>query len=635
MPDSFFPTVSDVVNPPENVVPIPNQQNEDEQDKFFDFAEARKHLQRLVDDWKTECEDTEVRRRERKVQVDVEDLRQRGDLDEDETIVPRRIIDTNIRREAPAYVNYIKNSRRLIIMTCDDQPDLNCDLAEQDFTKLATYEAWETPHFKCIDGSEAHGWDSVEVVFDESKPGKFALEQIGHDRLFFPRTTVDLQKCPRVVRGFDVTILQLQDFINRYGFDSNEVGTIRDAIKSTQKEAETVRIYKLFFKKYHPETKKPCVYVGWFSLEHGVKDWLSAPTKLYMGIDERNPQTQQWQPSDVTYYPIFLNIYLLNEEVKITESKGRCFYDGPVQEAMTALWSSFVNGMNRASNIYGAPAQEDGSGTGLKELEGIKMRSGRILSRPMQFWHPDYPDALVLKTLQHSDVQTADENNQVNFAAINREDSRKTAKEISAAENQQQLINSVQLTLYSTFIRQIYSFCWLIVKSQAAQGKIYFLRKPFPKLNPMNPALGPMIDPQTQQPIMEIRNDVEFLQHQFTIRAAGDVDVVQAEETAQRMQQDWQLISQTPLSQPFLIDYIKLRYPDKADRYSQVLAQQDQMMQQRSLIAQFTTVLNGLMQDHPEDFQGLAPEEKSQLAQMMQQGQQFTGENPKTPTQPQ
>ena len=235
-------------NPISEVVST-NPQTENEQDKMFSFTDAETHLRRIVDDWREEVNDTEQRRKLRKVEVDVEALRQKGELDEDETFIPVRMIDNNIIREQPPYINYLKNSRRLAIFECLDNPTLDNDLLEQAFTKVSTYTNWETPYFKCIDGAQAHGWDSVEVVFDSSKPGNFAIEHIGHDKLLFPRSAIDLQQSPRVIRCYDVTILQLQKFVTSYSFDVEQVNAIRRTRKETAKENETIRIYKLFFKK--------------------------------------------------------------------------------------------------------------------------------------------------------------------------------------------------------------------------------------------------------------------------------------------------------------------------------------------------------------------------------------------------
>ena len=327
-------------------------------------------------------------------------------------------------------------------------------------------------------------------------------------------------------------------------------------------------------------------------------------------------------------YPIFILPYKLTEEARIIDAKGRGFLDSYKQEAMTALWSSYINGMNRASAIYGSPAQEDGTGVSLKEVEGQKIIPGRFMNKPINFWSPPYPDALVLRTLQFADIQNSDETNQVNFAAMNREDSRKTAKEIGAAQTQQTKLDSVQLTLFSTFIRQVYSLVWKIVQSQALQNKIQFLliQQQIPVQNPINPRLpvmGPDGRPQVQTVVV---NDIESISKRFNIRAAGDVDVIQKEEIIQKMRQDWPVVSTTALKDAFLIDYIRLAYPDKQRQYTQILQQSGQLQQLTSMVGQLSTTLEGVLKDAPQLVQTLPPNQQSQISQMLTQAKQITGQ---------
>ena len=179
-------TLTDALN---SIVPSTAPSGSDQsstEDKMLIWNEASIHLKRLVHDWTEEIEQTKVRRETRDVNVDIEDLRQRGDLDEDETLVPVRVIDTNIQREQPAYINYLKNSRRLCTFNCLSEPDMDTRKLENDFTRGMTYTGWEKDHYKCLDGAQTHGWDSVEVVLDETKPLNVAIEHIGHDNLFFP-----------------------------------------------------------------------------------------------------------------------------------------------------------------------------------------------------------------------------------------------------------------------------------------------------------------------------------------------------------------------------------------------------------------------------------------------------------------
>lgn len=610
------------------VVPATNVQQEDEQDKFFDFQSSRIHLDRIIRDWDTEVEDTEVRRKTRKVEIDIEGLRQKGDLDEDETIIPVRVIDYNIQREQPPYINYLKNSRRIAIFSPLDNPQQDVDLLEQEFTKGMTYTGWEIPHHKCIDGAMAHGWDSIEVVYDDSKPLKVALEHVGHDKLLYPRSAVDIQQCPRIVRCYDVTILQLCKWIYKYGFNAEQSDLIRKSRKETQKENETLRIYKLYFKK------EGAVYVAWFALTDGVIDWLKAPVQHTLGIKEQVPQisidpntgapmkNMVWQDKPLSLYPVFVLPYRITEEPKITDNKGRCFLDEFKQEAQTAILSGFINKLTRSANIYASPMQDDGSGSSLKEIEDVLLRGGRVLNKPIKFWSPDSPDWEIINALQYLSVANADETNQVNFAAMNREDSRKTAKEIGAAQQQQQLLNSVQLTLFSTHIRSIYSFVWMIVKAFALQGEIKFLLVQVPKMNPILPG-QPLMLPNGQ-PDMQWVNNVQVIAQNFDVRAAGDVDVVQKQELIQQMQQDWPVIQMTPLKDKFLADYIRLKYPAQADQYVALLSQAPMMQQMGQLIARLGMITDGIIKDNPDVVNHLQPNEQQMLQQTLQEAQQVT-----------
>src|SRR5215813_4082420 len=426
--------------------------DDEEQLKMFDYSQARIHLDRIIRDWDTEVEDTEVRRKTRDVELDVEGLRQKGELDEDETIIPVRTIDVNIQRELPAFINYLKNSRRLCTFRCLTTPNKDPQNIEKEFTEGMTYTAWETCHYKEIDGAESHGWAAVEVVFDTSKPLNVALEYIPHDKLFFPRTAENFQDCPRVIRGYDISVLKLREWVRKFDFDNEQVELLIKSRKDNQKENETLRIYKCYFKK------EGIVYVTWFALTDGVNDWLRKPEQYDIGISEKiqvpvpiqvpiaaapdgSPvmgtqmqMQEQWKPSPVKQYTIFILPYRETEKAKVVDHKGRCFYDEPKQEAQTAILSGFVNGLTRAANVYAAMGVEDGTGSSLKELEDIKLCGSRVLNKPVNFFSPPYPDALVIRSLQYFDTANSEETNQTNFAAMNREDSRKTAKEIGAAQ---------------------------------------------------------------------------------------------------------------------------------------------------------------------------------------------------------
>jgi hypothetical protein len=677
---------------------IPDQQQDpsqdNEQDKMFDFSTARIHLQRLVEDWQVEIEDTDVRRKTRDVEVDVEGLRQKGELDEDETLVPIRVIDTNIQREQPPFINYLKNSRRLCTFRSLSIPSQDPQNIEIEYTRGMTYTGWENAIFKALDGAMTHGWAAVEVVLDSSKPLNVSLEYIAHDKLFWPRSVESIKDAPRAVRMYKTTISRLKEWVRDFGFNPTVVEELAAKRRDTQKEGETLDFYKLFFKK------EGVVYVGWFCLTDGATDWLKKPEKLFLGVREKqqsqppsnitqfpgagnaaelnmppqqnqlgtNPSQgqsgqpqEQWVDSEIKEYPVFVLPYKETEKPKVVDHKGRCFYDEPKQEAQTAVLSGFINALTRASNTIASPSQEDGTGAQLKEIEDVKLLNGRIYNKPLNFWSHPYPDFQILQFLKYSEDANSEETNQVNFSAMNREDSRKTAKEIGAAQQQQSLLNSVQLTLFSTFIRETYSFAWLIVQSQAMQELIAFLQIQVPDQKAMQSMMkgvqdaysqqmnqfllnGQMVHPQVQlamqnqavqqvqqiqqQPPMMWQNDFKTIQQKWELRAAGDVDVIQRQEKINQMKTDWPVVSQTALAMRFLSDLIKLEYPDVGEQYAQILGETDMMNQARQEAAALGSIIIAIMKEHPEIMKTISPQELQQLNQLLSH---VMGQSGKTP----
>jgi hypothetical protein len=368
-------------------------------------------------------------------------------------------------------------------------------------------------------------------------------------------------------------------------------------------------------------------------LNYGCDDWIKKPAKLYLGIrheiQEIDPIAQQpitkWEDTPITMYPMFLLSYRETEKPKIIDHKGRVFLDENKQEATTGILSAYINGLQRSAEIKASPKTDDGTGNSVKEVSNKDIGGSHIFDKPLDFWSLPAPSPDTLRAVQYLDVANSNETSQPNFAVTNREDSRKTAKEIEAAQQQTSLLNSVQLTLFSTHIRAIYSFVWLIVQSQAIQNKITFLL-----IQKQKPVLGitgqPVIDPQTQQPATESywANDTDTIKLKFELRAAGDVDVVQRQELIQQMQQDWEVIQQTPLRDRFLQDLIKLKYPAQGDQYAIILQQGSADVMMKSLIGQLSTVLDGFIKSSPELVQKLPPEQQQHLQQMISQAAQFT-----------
>jgi hypothetical protein len=209
---------------------------------------------------------------------------------------------------------------------------------------------------------------------------------------------------------------------------------------------------------------------------------------------------------------------------------------------------------------------------------------------------------------------------------MNREDSRKTAREVSLAEQQNNLLNSVQLMLFSTHVRLVYGLVWKVVQSQALQGNIRFLliNQPKPQINPATNQ--PMMNPQTGQPMTQDNwvNDIQTITQDYDVRAAGDVDVIQKNERVQQMKQDWPVVQNTALSTQFLCDMIRLSYPDKGEEYANVImqGQANEVQTLSGLVTGFTKVAESMVRNHPEIIKSLDPQNQLQLGQMIQQGNQ-------------
>jgi hypothetical protein len=114
-------------------------------------------------------------------------------------------------------------------------------------------------------------------------------------------------------------------------------------------------------------------------------------------------------------------------------------------------------------------------------------------------------------------------------------------------------------------------------------------------------------------------NNVPVISQVYDIRAAGDVDVIQRQEKIQQMMQDWPVIQNTPLRDRFLIDLLKLKYPDTGEQYAQILSQTGMMVNLQSMVARLGMVLEGALQSNPDMLTKLPPEQQADVGNMIKQ----------------
>lgn len=599
----------------------------EEHERVFKYSEAETHIKKLISDFKCEESKTAIRRKQRNIDVDVADLQRTGDLKADETFIPQREIDSNIRKEMPVHMGYLVQSRRLMIFEpLDFEPIDAQDVhkLEKDFTKGLKYSMWEKPHYKVLDGSKAHGWDYVEVEFDESKPLHVGIDHIGHDNLIFDLKARDIQACGMLLRQYELPKHKLMEFVYKYGFSVAEVLRLIE-----QDDTKT------HFKVY----KKLCkyngmVYISWYA--ENADDWLLPPKPLFMGRKQQiktivfeeqqresfDPYTgmptlisvptpvqkMEWQPVYESMYPIFILLYDETEQSCIADHKGRCFLDGPNQEARTAMVTVFVNGSVRASNVYGSPESVNPSNVGDIQKIDTTLEHGCFYNQKVIFWAPPYPDAGLLRGVDALQNINQNDTGQVSYAAMNRQDSRKTATEITAAQQQSSLLQTVDVIMFSTFLRELYNFVWQIVQSQAMQNLIKF-------------AVIEQVDMMGQVTYI---NDLNLIGRSFNLKAAGDVDVVERAEKLNRRFNVWPVVQNTPLATEFFIDTIKEAFPEDADRYEKIVREAvlGQQAQQKQTMMKMGQMLLGLLTTDGNtikpEYQAMAPQIK-QLALEAQQ----------------
>ena len=181
---------------------------------------------------------------------------------------------------------------------------------------------------------------------------------------------------------------------------------------------------------------------------------------------------------------------------------------------------------------------------------------------------------------------------------MNRQDSRKTATEIQAASGEAQQLSSTQVSLFSIALKDVYEWCWRIYQSRVVAGVL----RPAASLD-------------------------LFLNHEFNIKPAGDVDVIERQEKSQKMMQAWQVVAQTPLAPIFLQNMMRLMFPDEGESYAKLLqvgGEKDQLLQQLMQIINSLVVdqQTGQLTEEAKPFEQQLKMMQAQVADILGQSQQ-------------
>lgn len=557
---------------------------------------------RVYGTFATYAKQIETHRDLRRSHTDIETLRQRKQLEAHETYIAVRVIDENIERDKPVALAYLKQSPRYaVFVPADGSIDQRIPSLEAYFTTLMRYSdpSWEEDYLATIDGSLAHGIDYVEVLYDATKPGHVAVNHVGIDRLIHDLNYDDIQQSPMVARGYRFGPLEIEYYQRAGLFKSDVAAKLLDILKqsggaTTLTSTSEPTIYKIYFKH------EGLMHFTWYA--RSIHDFLTDPQPFYNGVSAEQTDyvmspgaieptpVKQFIRKQEAVYPFVGLRKKLTEDKQLANISGHARDSYYLQEAAATLTSALVNGAMEASHTMWAPADSAGLESAAPgQNPSFTIKRNAIFTRPMQSFAPPYPDAGMISTLQYLETRNGIATNQPAFAVTNRKDARKTATEMQLAQQQTSQINSVQVLHLSIFVREVAKRAWNIIRSEVAQGNI---------------TLPPHLDG-------------ELFRREYIISSAGDIDYVQREQLVAAFQQDWPILSATPIGPLLLEDYIRARYQayGVADRYIAALksaaAEGPALVQAMAAVIQElstdeTGALNGEAQPHAQNLQLLA-----------------------------
>lgn len=521
----------------------------DTQDKpLFDYKEESAAFNALRDFNTKEAAKCSTRRKVRRHKVNTEELKTRGDgaLLADETVVPDRTIETNLRRDKSTYVKYIEKATTVLNFTDTANPQNRLDPVSRWHTEIVRSGDWRRPLYLLVDSLELHGAGWLEVVFDPTSPSRTAKEYIRREDLLIPEQTRTLQACTRMYRRYQVTKEQFKKLAAKYDFDLAVAKISYDKEKSG---TALVNIYKGYLRD-----DTGVVHIAWRTEDGSAETWLKAPEPLDLGIynetiDEATGQLS-FTPQPINLYPVFCFPYELEEDETIYETQGRAALDLHVQEALTSLITSTTNGANRASRFY--PTRKAAADGNPRNQESVILKHGCLNDGDIDVFQPNWPSPVALSVAQLLTTRNATQAGATDFAAMSRQDTAKTATELTLAQTESDELSSARISLFSFNLLSAETLCFLIIRSQVKVGEI----KTPPTFNA-----------------------AQLFSPTLTWTMAADTQVVLRAQTATKFQQYFPYVQNTPFALPFVSAMLQEIFPEFYPQWKQEVGELDRNKQ--------------------------------------------------------
>lgn len=571
-----------------------------EQKPFSNYIEiAQPAIKALKSNWDAEKKATTVRRALRRVDIDADKERDSGVLDKDAEFIPSRLIDSNIKKEQAKHAAYLTKSPRSVILTCNEDPTIDGSPLEKHFTNAARYNGWELPLLKWVDGVESHAWDFCEVAFDKSKPGHFAINHVGHERLLFINGIHDIQASDFLVREKEFTGEDILKLVQTAGFDPEQASKILASNNNTDKNSSSnpnLARYqnRILEQVYYKSPEDDFVYVAWSCVDI-CDGWLRAPRKLFLGQVELqvNQFTQEKSYIQLfeTSYPYEIDVYSISEDECIEKLQGRVDLDKDTAQAITSLMSSACTMMKRACQNYWTLKDNEGmaSQTTLEEAQSdIKVAPNRVFNKALAHFTMPTPPPEVFGAISQLKGQSQQDAGNIDYAVQSNKSTRKTSAEVKLASKDNDMISSVQVTLRSIALRNAYTRAFNLYISRVRAGLI-------------------IVPPVVQNLIVN---------YSWTLKPAGDVDVIERQQKIQRMQEAYPVYAQSGAKNVYLKKLTELLFPDEAPIYIKAIEESEQ---EGKFTMAMLEVLKGLVEDAKNGEQYLA-NKAPQLQELLQQG---------------
>lgn len=541
----------------------------------------------LLDAWGKIAAIIDVNRDANELDITVAEARHRKIVAGNETYIGRRVIADNIGREMPSYIEYLSGSRRHIAaVPIGATVGLAITTAiESEFTDGFRTGGWFDQHLQVLSSFALHGRGVFMVISAPNSELGTKAVYVPPEDFIFPLGTRDLQKAPMLLVRYSISIDQFREWEKAFAWKPDVTNALKDQEPAGQIVTKMFEVYLAVYKE--AEIIQTC----WFSKEQSK---LLSSAKPYTS----GAFVSEGQPVPATVYPFFPVFYSITENPKLIERKGRAHRDMHDQEAATMGWTGFINGLIRSGELYAA--FDDTATTENPEViqTDFVVEPGKVIKRRIKFFTPPAPDATMLSGLQALKTENASSAGQVDFAAINKKDARKTAKELSMAQDQSAAAKSVPLSMFAVGYKPMLTYMWKILVANIKAGvNTTFLAE----------------NPEAKQAMLTTR---------WEIHPSGDVDYVERQEQLQLYLQLYPLVQGTAVGQEFLRKLLELAFPKDYKKLEPLL--QDNSKQMLGVMIQ-------LLQNIPTD--NLPPETQQQLQQILATAQESLNAPATAPTQ--